>query len=175
MTSAFVAEIRMFPGAVVPQGWARCDGQMMSIAQNTALFSLLGTTYGGDGKSTFALPDLNGRTPLHPGQGAGLSPRYLGESGGSAYVTLQETEVPAHSHNLQATTVAADQMAPGPSSGFAKSALSNQVYSKTTSGMQPMRPDVLAPAGSSQPHNNCQPYLGLAFCIALQGVFPPRS
>jgi len=175
LTSPFVAEIRMFPSNVVPTGWARCDGQIIGIAQNTALFSLLGTTYGGDGKSTFALPDLNGRTPLHPGQGQGLSLRDLGESGGSESVTLQEAEVPVHSHNLQATTVSADQMVPGPSSGFAKSAVSNQVYSRTTSGMQPMRPDVLATAGSSQPHNNRQPYLGLAFCIALQGVFPQRS
>lgn len=174
MSSTFVAEIRMFPGFVVPTGWARCDGQILSISQNTALFSLLGTTYGGDGKSTFALPDLNGRTPLHPGEGPGLSLRDLGESGGSSNVTLLETEVPAHSHALQATTVPADQLTPGPSSGFAKSAVTNQVYSKTTSGLQPMRSDLLTTAGSSQPHNNRQPYLGLMFCIALQGVFPQR-
>jgi len=175
MSSPFVAEIRMFASNFAPIGWATCDGQLLPISQNTALFSLLGTTYGGDGKSTFALPDLNGRTPLHPGQGAGLSLRQLGEQGGSATVSLIEAEMPPHVHNLQATTVTANQLAPSTSSGFAKSGSMNQIYSKTTAGMQPMRPDVLALAGGDQPHNNRQPYLGLLFCIALQGVFPPRS
>ncbi|KQZ44060.1 phage tail protein [Duganella sp. Root1480D1] len=175
MSSPFVAEIRMFACNFAPTGWATCDGQLLPISQNTALFSLLGTTYGGDGKSTFALPDLNGRTPLHPGQGAGLSLRDLGEQGGSDTVSLLESEMPVHSHNLQATTVTANQLAPGASSGFAKSGSMNQIYSKTTAGMSPMRPEVLAVAGSGQPHNNRQPYLGMLFCIALQGVFPPRS
>ncbi|HEY0589724.1 MAG TPA: tail fiber protein [Pseudoduganella sp.] len=175
MSSPFVAEIRMFASNFAPTGWATCDGQLLPISQNTALFSLLGTTYGGDGKSTFALPDLNGRTPLHPGQGTGLSLRELGEQGGSDTVSLTEAEMPVHSHSLQATTVTANQLAPGPSSGFAKSGSMNQVYSKTTAGMLQMRPEVLAPAGGGQPHNNRQPYLGLLFCIALQGVFPPRS
>ena len=175
MDSPFVAEIRMFASNLAPTGWATCDGQLLPISQNTALFSLLGTTYGGDGKSTFALPDLNGRSPLHPGQGTGLSLRDLGEQGGSDTVSLLESEMPFHSHNLQATTVTANQLAPGASSGFAKSGSMNQIYSKTTTGMLPMRPEVLAVAGSGQPHNNRQPYLGLLFCIALQGVFPPRS
>jgi len=175
MSSPFVAEIRIFANNFAPTGWATCDGQLLPISQNTALFSLLGTTYGGDGKSTFALPDLNGRTPLHPGQGAGLSLRALGEQGGSAYVTLLESEIPVHTHSLQATTAVANQLAPGSSSGFAKSGSMNQIYSKTTAGMQPMRPEVLAPTGGDQPHNNRQPCLGLLFCIALQGVFPPRS
>ncbi|SFG45244.1 Microcystin-dependent protein [Duganella sp. CF458] len=175
MSSPFVAEIRMFASNFAPTGWATCDGQLLPISQNTALFSLLGTTYGGDGKSTFGLPDLNGRSPLHPGQGAGLSLRDLGEQGGSATVSLIESEMPSHAHNLQSTTVTANQVAPSASSGFAKSGAMNQAYSKTTAGMLPMRPEVLAVAGSGQPHNNRQPYLGLLFCIALQGVFPPRS
>jgi microcystin-dependent protein len=175
MSSPFVAEIRMFANNFAPTGWATCDGQLLPIAQNTALFSLLGTTYGGDGKSTFALPDLNGRSPLHPGQGVGLSQRYLGEAGGSESVSLIEAEMPAHSHELKATTVTATQLTPGSSSGFAKSTASTQVYSKSVSGMLPMRPEVLAVAGSGLPHNNRQPYLGLLFCIALQGVFPPRT
>jgi len=175
MSTAFVAEIRMFPSEFAPNGWATCDGQLLPIAQNTALFSLLGTTYGGDGKSTFALPDLNGRAPLQPGQGPGLSYYDLGQAGGSATVSLTEAQIPAHTHQLQATTVAANQLAPSPSSGFARNAQVNQAFSKSVAGMQMMRPEVLAPAGGSLPHNNRQPYLGLLFCIALQGVFPQRS
>ncbi|WP_028103668.1 phage tail protein [Pseudoduganella violaceinigra] len=175
MSSPFVAEIRMFANTVIPQGWAACDGQLLPISQNTALFSLLGTMYGGDGKSTFALPNLNGRTPLQAGEGQGLSPRQLGEAGGADRVTLIENEMPLHSHQLQATTVGADQLVPGPSSGFAKNSQTNQAFSKSVATTQMMRPDVLAVAGDSLPHNNRQPYLGLLFCIALQGVFPPRG
>ncbi len=175
MSTPFVAEIRMFPTNFAPKGWATCDGQLLPISQNTALFSLLGTTYGGDGKSTFALPDLNGRAPLQPGQGPGLGYYDLGQAGGSATVSLTEAQIPAHIHQLQATTVAANQLAPSPSSGFAKNGQVNQAFSKTVAGMQMMRPEVLAGAGNSLPHNNRQPYLGLLFCIALQGVFPPRS
>jgi microcystin-dependent protein len=174
MSTPFVAEIRMFANNFAPTGWATCDGQLLPISQNTALFALLGTTYGGDGKSTFALPDLNGRAPLHAGQGPGLSYRELGEMSGVATLTLTEAEIPAHTHQLQATGVTANQLAPSPSSGFARNTQVNQAFSKTVAGMQPMRPEVLAPAGSSLPHNNRQPYLGLLFCIALQGVFPPR-
>jgi len=175
MSSPFVAEIRIFPTNFAPTGWARCDGQLLPISQNTALFSLLGTTYGGDGKSTFALPDLNGSAPMHPGQGPGLSLRELGEMGGVATHTLIESEIPAHTHQLQATSVLAGALAPSPSVGFAKNTQTNQAFSKTVAGMQLMRADVLGTAGSSLPHNNRQPYLGLLFCIALQGVFPPRG
>lgn len=175
MSDAFVAEIRMFPFNFAPQGWATCDGQLLPIAQNTALFSLLGTTYGGDGKSTFALPDLNGRAPIQPGQGTGLSNYELGQAGGSATASLDETQIPQHTHQLQATTVAANQLSPSPSSGFARNTQVNQAFSKTVAGMQVMRQEVLAPAGGSLPHNNRQPYLGLKFCIAMQGVFPPHS
>jgi microcystin-dependent protein len=177
MSSPFVAEIRMFAINFAPKGWAACDGQLLPIAQNTALFSLLGTTYGGDGKSTFALPDLNGRTPLHPGQGPGLSLRYLGEQGGAASVTLSTSEIPLHAHQLHAVTVAAAQVTPGASSGFAKNAAGqvNHVYSQSVGGAQLMAASPLAQSGGNQPHNNRQPYLGVLFCIALQGVFPPRS
>jgi len=175
MSSPFVAEIRIFPTNFAPTGWARCDGQLLPISQNTALFSLLGTTYGGDGKSTFALPDLNGRAPMHPGQGPGLSLYDLGQAGGSKTVTLSESQMPQHVHQLQATNVPADSLAPSPSVGFAKNTQVNQAFSKTVAGAQMMRPEVLQNSGAELPHNNRQPYLGLLFCIALQGVFPPRG
>ncbi|MYN04451.1 phage tail protein [Pseudoduganella sp. DS3] len=176
MSSPFVAEIRMFACNFAPQGWATCDGQLLPISQNTALFSLLGTAYGGDGKSTFALPDLNGRMPMHPGQGQGLSLRFLGEQGGVASVTLTEAEIPHHTHQLQAMTTAASQVAPGPSSGFAKNAAGqvNHVFSQTVAGAQAVSVNPVSVAGAGQAHNNRQPYLGMLFCIALQGVFPQR-
>jgi len=107
MADPFVAEIRIFPFSFAPKGWAFCDGQLLPLSQNTALFSLVGTTYGGDGKSTFALPDLRGRAPMHPGQGQGLSPRVLGETGGSETATLSESEMPAHSHSMMAQSALA--------------------------------------------------------------------
>lgn len=175
MADPFVAEIRIFPFNFAPKGWAWCDGQLMPLSQNTALFSLLGTTYGGDGKSTFALPDLEGSAPMHPGQGPGLSLHDLGEIGGSETVTLLESEIPAHSHALQGTAGNANQNSPGglllgrpfgggsmykPPAGAAVVSLSD---------------GALAPAGGDQPHNNLMPYLTFYFCIALQGVFPPRT
>ena len=177
MSSPFVAEVRIFAGNFAPKGWATCDGQLLPISQNTALFSLLGTTYGGDGKSTFALPDLNGRMPMHPGQGQGLSPRFLGEQGGTSSVTLTAAQIPVHTHQLRAATSAASQVAPGSSTGFAKNAAGqvNHIFSQNVGGMQTVSPNPVAPAGSGQPHNNRQPYLGMLFCIAMQGEFPPRA
>ncbi|WP_018621184.1 phage tail protein [Spirosoma luteum] len=169
----FVAEIRMFPFNFAPKGWAWCDGQLLPISQNTALFSLLGTTYGGDGKSTFALPDLQGRAPMHPGQGPGLSLHDLGETGGSETVTLLESEIPAHSHALQATVSLADSnLATG--NNLARSS-NGKAYNTQASGFVSMNPQSLAPAGGNQPHNNLMPYLTVYFNIALQGVFPPRG
>jgi microcystin-dependent protein len=170
----FVAEIRIFPFNFAPKGWAFCDGQILPLSQNTALFSLLGTTYGGDGKSNFALPDMQGNAPMHPGQGPGLSLHDLGETGGSDTVTLLDSEMPSHSHGLKAN----------PSTGT-KSIPSNNSLART-SGATPYLPpagaplvamagQALAPAGGDQPHNNMQPYLTLNFCIALQGVYPPRT
>jgi microcystin-dependent protein len=171
----FVAEIRMFPFFFAPKGWAFCDGQLLPISQNTALFSLLGTFYGGDGKSTFALPDLQGSAAMMPGQGQGLTNRGLGEMGGSEFVTLIQSEMPFHTHNMTAfITVPGDQFGPNPD-GQSLLAQSNNgnVYADPGPIVQ-FAPQALAPAGGSLPHNNMQPYLVLNFCIALQGVFPQR-
>jgi microcystin-dependent protein len=175
MADPFVAEIRIFPFNFAPKGWAFCNGQILPISQNTALFSLLGTTYGGDGKSTFALPDLEGSAPLHPGQGQGLSLYDLGQTGGTEFVTLLESEMPAHAHNLTAHSAdAADNGTPGPTLVYAKSN-NGMAYTTTTTPAVNMNFQYLSPAGGSLPHNNLMPYLTLNFCIALQGVFPPRS
>jgi len=170
----FVAEIRVFPFYFAPKGWAFCDGQLLPLSQNTALFSLLGTTYGGDGKSTFALPDLQGSAAMHPGQGSGLSLRDLGEIGGTENVTLLESEMPVHNHTLMAGNVEDDGtlQVGAPNRVLAKSA-NGQAYGPAAS-LVTMAPQALSPAGGSLPHNNMQPYLTLSFCIALQGVFPPR-
>jgi microcystin-dependent protein len=173
----FVAEIRIFPFNFAPKGWAWCDGQLLPISQNTALFSLLGTTYGGNGKSNFALPDLQGRAPMHPGQGPGLSLHDLGEQGGTPWVTLLESEIPSHPHALLASSAGADEegiknpanAAPG------KMQAAAALYGSLATNLVPMAPEALAPAGGDQPHNNMQPYLTFYFCIALQGVFPPRG
>ncbi len=174
MADPFVAEIRIFPFNFAPRGWAWCDGQLLPLSQNTALFSLLGTTYGGNGKSNFALPDLQGRAPMHPGQGPGLSLHDLGETGGSETVTLLESEIPSHSHGLLAQTNPANLAAPSPARSIARSA-PDSAYTASTTSMVSMAPEALAPAGGDAPHNNLQPFLTFYFCIALQGVFPPRG
>ncbi len=171
MTDPFVAEIRIFPFSFAPTGWARCDGQLLPIQQNTALFALLGTTYGGDGRSTFALPDLQGSAPMHPGQGPGLSLHDLGEVGGSESVTLLASEIPVHAHVLQAAALAADQ--PSPEGTLTATVASDSLYAPAAA-LAPMAPQALAPAGGGRPHNNMMPYLTTYFCIALQGVYPPR-
>ncbi len=170
MADPFVAEIRIFPFTFAPKGWAWCDGQLLPLSQNTALFSLLGTTYGGDGKSNFALPDLQGRAPMHPGQGPGLSLHDLGEISGSETVTLLESEIPSHSHALSTSVRPADSLNPP----ALAAGIGNNMY-VPPANITFAAPQALAPAGGSQPHNNMQPYLTFYFCIALQGVFPPRS
>lgn len=172
MADPFVAEIRIFPFNFAPKGWAWCDGQLLPLSQNTALFSLLGTTYGGNGKSNFALPDLQGRAPMHPGQGPGLSLHDLGETGGSETVTLLESEIPAHSHALRAQSAPADT--PGPAQFTPARTIGAMPY-RASGATVAMHPTALTPAGGDQPHNNMQPYLTFYFCIALQGVFPPRT
>lgn len=177
MADPFVAEIRIFAGNFAPTGWATCDGQLLPLSQNTALFSLLGTTYGGNGKSNFALPDLQGRAPMFWGQGPGLSQRDLGETGGSQNVTLLQSEIPAHSHTAKASGVPATNLTPTDGiwavSG-SRRAPSN-LYSATASSGNTLAPTALSATGGSQPHNNMPPYLTLTFIIALQGVFPPRG
>jgi microcystin-dependent protein len=170
MSDQFVAEIRIFPFNFPPTGWAFCDGQLMPISQNTALFSLLGTTYGGDGKSTFSLPDLQGNAAMHPGQGQGLSLRDLGEVGGTETVTLLISEVPLHTHAAMGSTEDDDSTIPANHSYGQLS-----VAYTTANQLSPMAFESLSVTGGSLPHNNMQPYLTLNFCIALQGIFPPRS
>lgn len=172
MADPFVAEIRIFPFNFAPRGWAFCNGQILPISQNTALFSLLGTTYGGNGQSTFALPDLQGSVALHPGQGPGLSLYDLGQIGGSDTVNLLQSEIPAHSHTLRGNNTLGDNPAPA---GHALARYANAYQQNSTQNLVLMNPAALPPAGGSQPHNNLQPYLTLNFCIALQGVYPPRG
>jgi microcystin-dependent protein len=173
MADPFVAEIRIFPFNFAPTGWAFCDGQLLPLSQNTALFSLLGTTYGGDGKTNFALPNLRGNAAMHPGQGPGLSLYDLGQTGGSETVTLLQSEIPVHTHPLLAGADPAELQAPAPNRSLTRS---QPGFAYTTgSPSATLAPQALAPTGGSLPHNNMQPYLTLTFCIALQGVFPPRS
>lgn len=174
MADPFVAEIRIFPFNFAPKGWAWCDGQLMPLSQNTALFSLLGTTYGGNGKSNFALPDLQGRAPMHPGQGPGLSLHDLGETGGSETVTLLESEIPAHSHALLAAPTPGNNRSPA-GNVLARSTGGNVYLDPANAPLVSMSGQALSPAGGDAPHNNLQPYLTFYFCIALQGVFPPRT
>jgi microcystin-dependent protein len=174
MSSPFIAEIRMGGWNFAPRGWAFCNGQITSIAQNTALFSLLGTTYGGNGQTTFALPDLRGRMPIGRGQGPGLSPRSLGESGGQETVTLTQSQMPAHAHVAQ-----------GANTGGTTTDPNGAVWASSVGGRtppplyavpgNPQTMDPTNPSGGSQPHSNLQPLLAINFVIALQGVFPPRN
>jgi microcystin-dependent protein len=176
MSDPFVAEIRIFGFNFAPTGWAQCNGQLLPISQNTALFSLLGTMYGGDGKSTFALPNLEGSGAVGAGQGPGLSLYDEGQSGGSEFVTLLQSEMPVHTHNVRAATVFdADQNMPGPQTTFGKS-FNGLAYAPTGTGQTiQMNFQTCSIAGGSLPHNNMMPYLTLNFCIAMQGVFPPRG
>ncbi len=172
MADPFVAEIRIFGFNFAPKGWSFCRGQLLPISQNTALFSLLGTIYGGDGKSTFALPDIQDNAPMFWGQGPGLSPHELGEMSGSESVTLLQTEIPAHNHQVSVVGDLANSGGiPGPQSylGIAN------IPAYSSSANTVMSQNALSITGGSLPHNNMQPYLTLNFCIALQGIFPPRG
>jgi microcystin-dependent protein len=174
MSNPFVAEIRIFPFNFAPTGWAFCNGQLMPISQNTALFSLLGTTYGGDGKSTFALPNLQGSVPMQQGQGPGLSLRDLGETGGEPSVTLIQTEMPAHSHQASAASDSGPTSPANNTWGTLPGRTPPPLYFNTANGPNVVMGNALSVAGGNLPHNNMQPYLALNFCIALQGVFPAR-
>ncbi len=176
MTDQYVAEIRMLACNFAPAGWALCNGQILPINQNTALFSLLGTRFGGDGRSTFALPDLRGAAPMHWGQGAGLSPRNLGDSGGAATVLLSQAQVPSHTHALQASPRPANLNAPSQQNALGRSEPA-LIYKEPTGAATPaaLAAGVMGPAiGGTQPHNNLMPFQTLHFCIALQGIYPPR-
>jgi microcystin-dependent protein len=176
MSDPFVAEIRIFAGNFAPTGWATCDGQILPISQNTALFSLLGTFYGGNGQSTFALPNLQDSVPIFWGQGGGLSDYSLGQQSGTDTVTLLTSEMPLHSHNMMASNeIGEDRTAVG--EAFAQSTGGAWYLPITPGQMVDLsdNPPALTIAGSSFPHNNDQPYLTLTFIIAMQGVFPPRT
>jgi microcystin-dependent protein len=172
MSEPFVAQIQIVPFNFAPRGWATCNGQLLAISQNTALFSLLGTTYGGNGVTNFALPNLEGAAPLHAGQGPGLSSITLGQAAGVPSVGLLISEIPAHTHGANCNSGMGDQYGP-PGNFWATDAGGNNEYASSANAV--MAAGAIGPAGSSQPHSNLQPYLVLNFIIALQGIFPARS
>ena len=175
MSNQFLAEVRIFPFDFAPVGWALCNGQLMPISQNTALFSLLGITYGGDGRTTYGLPNMQGRAPMHPGQGTGLSQHDLGEVAGTPTVTLLQTQMPAHGHPVNSEPrVNANKGAPSSTTAIAVTN-AGKPYQTSITANTTMAPATIGPSGGSQAHNNMMPYLTLNFCIALQGVFPVRG
>lgn len=168
----FVGEVRVFGFDFAPRGWATCDGQLLPISQNTALFSLLGTNYGGDGRSTFGLPDLRGRAPMMWGQGPGLTMRMIGEAGGSPTATLTEAQIPAHTHTLAAAS--ADGNSGDPDGRYLAVTSGGTPFSGSTPNGS-LATQAMTVAGGNQPHDNMQPHLLVTYCIALQGIFPPRQ
>jgi microcystin-dependent protein len=179
MDNPFLGTISLFAGNFAPRGWALCNGQLLAISQNSALFSILGTTYGGDGVTTFALPNLQGRAPIHWGQGPGLTPRTLGEASGEENVTLLSTQMPQHTHLVSASTTVATKDVPtgnvlavSTDSGVGGAPLN---FIEPASANTTMAPGMIAPAGGNQPHDNMQPYLAVTFIIALNGIFPSRN
>lgn len=173
MSNPFVAEIRIFTGNFAPVGWALCNGQLLSISQNTALFSLLGTNYGGNGTTNFALPNLQGAAPLGQGQGPALTNRLVGESGGEPSVTLASSEMPQHSHTMMSSTVGVGAASPSGGIMVAGGRGRPAAYAPPAA-LTAMSPVALSAAGSSLAHNNMPPYLAFTFIIALEGIFPPR-
>jgi microcystin-dependent protein len=174
MAEPFIGQIIMAGFNFAPRGYALCNGQLLSIAQNTALFSLLGTTFGGDGRVTFGLPDLRGRAPIHQGQGPGLTNRTMGEVAGEETHTLISTEMPMHNHLLNCTDTLANQSGPGAHIHAQESQGATQTYSSANPDKS-MNPASIGMAGGNHPHNNMQPYLVINFCIALEGIFPSRN
>ena len=172
MSEPFVAEIRIFAGNFAPRGWAFCDGQLLPISQNTALFSLIGTTYGGDGRSTTALPDLQGRLPMHPGRGPGLTARRLGQRGGVEMVTLSEAQMPNHTHQLMGVTRPAEDN--DPNNNYYGLTPGNNLY-HASGNLVAMADQALPSTGGSQAHNNLQPFIAMNYIIALVGLYPSRS
>ena len=176
MSEPFIAEIRIFAGNFAPRSWAFCDGQLLPIAQNTALFSLIGTTYGGDGRTTTALPILQGRAPMHPGRGPGLTARRLGEKVGAETVTLSEAQIPSHTHTARAANTFAGTVAtPSNTTALDRSSGGNVYHTDTTSSLANLASETLSTTGGGQAHTNLQPFLTLNFIIALVGTYPARS
>lgn len=176
MSTPFIGEIRMFGFGRTPVGWQACDGSLLSISENDALFALIGTTYGGDGQNTFAVPDLRGRLPIHQGQGPGLSTYIIGQVAGTENVTLLPTQMPAHTHALSAATAASTSITPG--TAMLPGAVSgDSFYVNTIAGntAAPMSPQMLGNAGGTQPHENCMPTLTVQYCISTQGIYPQQA
>jgi microcystin-dependent protein len=171
MAQPYIGEIRMFAGNFAPAGWALCNGQLLPISENDALFTLIGTTYGGDGQTTFALPDLRGRLPVHQGTGPGLGSYILGETGGAELVTLTVNQLPAHNHRAQGTSGEADRRNP---KGALPARPREAAYADSGSPAS-LNASIVSPAGGSQPHSNMQPYLCVHFIISLFGIFPIPS
>jgi microcystin-dependent protein len=172
MSDPFLGEIRLFPYTFAPRGWAFCNGQVMSIAQNTALFALIGTTYGGDGRTTFALPDLRGRVAVSSGQADGLSAYETGQVGGVESVTLTEDEMPTHRHRVSVNNASSDSGKPN--NRFLGRVSGGTAYAGTSNG-KTLNPGAIAGSGGGQPHENRPPHLALNYCIALEGIFPARD
>lgn len=175
MSEPFTAEIRIFAGNFAPRGWAFCDGQLLPIAQNTALFSLIGTTYGGDGRTNMGLPNLQGRAPMHPGRGPGLTARRLGQRVGAETVTLSEAQIPQHSHTARAAVAVADVTTPSNSTALTRSHPLPAYQTETSNNLVDMASSTLATTGGGQAHTNLQPFLSLHFIIALVGLYPSRG
>lgn len=176
MSQPYIGEIRLFPFTFAPLNWLDCDGRLLAIAEYNALFALIGTTYGGDGQTTFALPDLRGRVPIHQGAGVGLSNRVIGERAGTETVTLMQSQMPAHTHTVVATTGIANSGAPGPT--VLPGAVTNQTqYVSDLTGAVPfaMSPQAVSAGGGSQPHENNMPTLTLRYCMAVFGIFPSQG
>lgn len=175
MSDPFIAELKIFAGNFAPRGWAYCDGQLLPIAQNTALFSLIGTTYGGDGRATMGLPNMRGRAPMHAGQGPGLNQRRLGETGGTETVTLNQSEMPPHTHAVQTGNAPASSFVADNSSSITRS-VGGFSYNNEGGPLSPLHTAALSEeTGANFPHENMQPYLTLSFIIALTGIYPSRS
>jgi len=172
MSEPFVGEIRMFAGNFAPRGWAYCDGQLLAVSQNDALFSLLGTTYGGDGRTTFGLPELRGRIPIHAGTGPGLSPRRLGAKGGAEKATLTTNNLPTHSHQLAASAANADSSL---ATGKVVAKVSGGNLYRSTGSQQDLNANAVTTTGGSVPHDNLMPFVCINYIIALFGIYPSRN
>ncbi len=175
MSEPFIAEIRIFAGNFAPRGWAFCDGQILPISQNTALFSLVGTIYGGDGRTTLGLPDLQGRAPMHPGRGPGLTSRRLGQKVGTETVTLTEAQIPSHSHTARGATILSNVTTPTSNSSLSRSVPGSAYQDDTRTNLVDLASETHSTTGGGQAHANIQPYLTLNFIIALVGLYPSRS